>query len=212
MQAPLAQADRRRAYLKAWHLAHPDYRRQWNEANREKGRAYKRKAYAAKREKLRKRQAVYNAAHREECASRTREWYARNKEKARANARQYHASHREAHRAYVKATRDQANATYRAWTAANPETVTAIQQRRRARKLAAPGTGVSKYDWRDILHQYGGRCAYCGKLAKLTQDHIEPLSQGGAHDVNNVAPACQSCNSAKHNHSLVAWLIRRRAA
>jgi 5-methylcytosine-specific restriction endonuclease McrA len=51
--------------------------------------------------------------------------------------------------------------------------------------------------WRDVLAQYNGHCAYCGKKVKLTLDHIIPLSRGGKHSKDNVVPACSHCNSSK---------------
>ena len=50
-----------------------------------------------------------------------------------------------------------------------------------------------------------GRCHYCGRMAKLTIDHVIPLSKGGDHSRSNVVPACQRCNSQKGNR--LDWLI-----
>lgn len=47
-------------------------------------------------------------------------------------------------------------------------------------------------------------CMYCGKqftAAQLTQDHIIPLSKGGAHAWTNVITACRRCNQRKGNRS-----------
>ena len=47
-----------------------------------------------------------------------------------------------------------------------------------------------------------GDCFWCGRRCEppadgLTRDHIVPLSQGGAHDYTNIAPACYQCNQAR---------------
>ena len=34
-------------------------------------------------------------------------------------------------------------------------------------------------------------------LAKLEQEHVIPLSKGGALTLHNIVPACRSCNSKK---------------
>lgn len=53
--------------------------------------------------------------------------------------------------------------------------------------------------WQIIKAIYGSRCAYCGrKVKRLTKDHIVPLSKGGTHTVNNIVPACKSCNLRKY--------------
>ncbi len=54
----------------------------------------------------------------------------------------------------------------------------------------------------------GGFCFYCWKLMTLdtahkqahhyaSKDHLQPLSQGGAHDWTNTVLACLACNRAK---------------
>lgn len=110
------------------------------------------------------------------------------------------------------------------WGAANPEKVLLQQRkqrkqnpasslasnaRRHARKMHAPGRGVSAEQWRQVLADSLGLCAYCNERKPLTMDHIEPLSKGGAHDIENLAPCCLQCNSAKFNTPLLLWLVRR---
>ena len=43
----------------------------------------------------------------------------------------------------------------------------------------------------------------------LTVDHVVPLSKEGKHDIENIVPACKSCNSKKHNTSLLLFLYGR---
>lgn len=76
------------------------------------------------------------------------------------------------------------------------------KKRARARRFGAPRIELSGPQWRRILVLFGNRCAYCREVAVLTnvtQDHIIPLSRGGAHDRANVVPACLSCNSSKQD-------------
>jgi 5-methylcytosine-specific restriction endonuclease McrA len=49
-----------------------------------------------------------------------------------------------------------------------------------------------------------GPCVYCGDRA-TTADHVRPLSSGGRHVIENLVPACRSCNSSKHAALLSAW-------
>ena len=51
-----------------------------------------------------------------------------------------------------------------------------------------------------ILDKTNGLCAYCGTeltLESLTIDHIIPISHGGENDLDNLVPACLSCNNLK---------------
>ena len=50
--------------------------------------------------------------------------------------------------------------------------------------------------WRLLVEAYDGHCAYCGHAADLTEDHIIPVGEG-AHTLDNIVPACRSCNSRK---------------
>ena len=41
------------------------------------------------------------------------------------------------------------------------------------------------------------RCAYCGKRAASTRDHVFPKSRGGSNHESNLVWACRPCNSRK---------------
>ena len=78
-----------------------------------------------------------------------------------------------------------------------PETLHASDLKRRARKAGAAGDFTAA-DWRLLQVQYRGRCAYCGSKPKLlTPDHIVALANGGRHAIDNIVPACISCNARK---------------
>ena len=40
-------------------------------------------------------------------------------------------------------------------------------------------------------------CAICGKVPATTTDHIIPRARGGGNDLDNLRPACLSCNSGR---------------
>lgn len=51
-----------------------------------------------------------------------------------------------------------------------------------------------------IYNLTGGRCAYCGtRIAfdDMQVDHVVPLRKGGADTIDNMLPACRSCNHYK---------------
>ena len=37
-----------------------------------------------------------------------------------------------------------------------------------------------------------------------------PLSRGGRYTLENVVPACRSCNASKSNDEVTGWLRRKR--
>jgi len=131
---------------------------------------------------------IYTVTHRTERRERNRTYRAKNRHKVRIYRRQYWAKRRETLLAYG-----------RAYYRLHPDYALASGARRRARKAAAPRNDLSRAQWREIKAAYEYRCVYCGKKSqRLTQDHITPLSHGGAHTMHNILPACGSCNSKKH--------------
>lgn len=92
------------------------------------------------------------------------------------------------------------------WARSHPEAVKLREARRRARKLAVPNT-LTRDEWQAILDYYGGRCAYCLKVAKLQMDHVVPFAAGGSNSADNVVPACAACNASKKAKSLLAWML-----
>ena len=51
---------------------------------------------------------------------------------------------------------------------------------------------------------YGDRCYYCGaEWSEL--DHYVPIKDGGSHSIDNLRPACATCNNAKRASMPTAW-------
>lgn len=65
-------------------------------------------------------------------------------------------------------------------------------------------------EWSTLQEAWGG-CAYCGATGTaLQKDCVLPLSRGGRYTVDNVVPACRSCNASKCNAEVTQWLRRKR--
>jgi len=63
-------------------------------------------------------------------------------------------------------------------------------------KRGATPVYISPTALRSHMSSFGDKCYYCG--GKYEQiDHIVPLSKGGAHSLDNLAPACAKCNRNK---------------
>jgi 5-methylcytosine-specific restriction endonuclease McrA len=87
-----------------------------------------------------------------------------------------------------------------AWYAAHPEVIQTKNANRDARIKHAPVRDLTRAEWEEIKAAHNWLCIYCGiKPAKLTMDHVIPLSKGGPHTKGNIVPACKPCNSKKGN-------------
>ena len=163
------------------------------------------------------------AANPEAAKSGTRErnlrWREKNRARKTAQQRAYRERHKESNRSRDAVRRrkrywanpEKMRAKARAEAKANPLRATLGTQTRRAALYAVPRT-LTRGQWLEVVEIFDSRCAYClERLERPTIDHIEPISKGGHHSVENVVPACRHCNSSKHDFSLPRWLWFRRA-
>ena len=69
---------------------------------------------------------------------------------------------------------------------------------------------LSSEQWTALTIAWGG-CAYCGTRGKpLQRDCVLAISRGGRYTLENVVPACRSCNTSKCNDEVTGWLRRKR--
>lgn len=63
---------------------------------------------------------------------------------------------------------------------------------------------ITKEDKYQLQEDFGV-CIYCKEETETTFDHVIPLAQGGADNISNQVPACQSCNSSKSDQDVIEW-------
>ena len=60
-----------------------------------------------------------------------------------------------------------------------------------------------------VYYKTNGKCSYCGiELDPFSDwhiDHIFPKSRGGSNELENLTPACKSCNSSKGSKTIDEW-------
>ena len=82
--------------------------------------------------------------------------------------------------------------------------------RRRKRRMERVEHDLSDEQWTALKAAWGG-CAYCGATDRpLQRDCVLALSRGGRYTLDNIVPACGSCNTSKCNDEVTGWLRRRR--
>lgn len=119
---------------------------------------------------------------------------------------QHQAQYRKNHPRDVEKEREYDRARYRRMMS-TPEGREKLNLRGKLRQKrrnvqSVPGAPVTPAGLRARYEFFGWRCWMCGcdlTSATVTMDHVKPLSAGGLHVLANLRPACQSCNSRKHN-------------
>src|SRR6476469_7032859 len=82
--------------------------------------------------------------------------------------------------------------------------------RKRKRRMDRVDHDLSDEQWTAIKIAWGG-CAYCGATSvPLQRDCVLPISRGGRYTLDNIVPACRSCNASKCNDEVTGWLRRKK--
>ncbi len=92
------------------------------------------------------------------------------------------------------------------WRDKNKELTNHLSKNYHYRKKKAEGSHSLK-EYKEKLLKFGGLCAYCGIEKANTKDHVIPLSKGGTYFIDNIIPACVSCNSSKGNKTVFEWNV-----
>lgn len=92
---------------------------------------------------------------------------------------------------------------------ASPATRARYAKRRR-RRVALADNDLTPAQWDALVAAWGG-CAYCrAGTTVLQRDCVLAISRGGRYTLENVVPACASCNASKHNDEVTGWLRRKK--
>ena len=82
--------------------------------------------------------------------------------------------------------------------------------RKRSKRIASRTHDLTDAQWAALQEAWGG-CAYCGaETVPLQRDCILPIARGGRYTLDNVAPACASCNASKSHSEVTSWLRRTK--
>ena len=82
--------------------------------------------------------------------------------------------------------------------------------RKRQRRMQRVEHDLDAAQWSALVDAWGG-CAYCGASDRpLQKDCVMALSRGGRYTLDNIVPACRSCNASKCNDEVTSWMRRKR--
>lgn len=108
-----------------------------------------------------------------------------NRERTRLRQRERYAEHRDE---YIRRSAE--------WRQANLVACREIKRRYRASQFGVTVHQITAEQIVARMSMFGNKCWMCGGEFEHI-DHVKPLSEGGAHTLSNMRPACQSCNSRK---------------
>ena len=162
-----------------------------------------------------KQEQGYSKKNSKEKVERARRWRLANLDRARKLERKSHsrpeAKERSAAwtRTYRQNHPDEWRMKRRAYEA-TPKRRAAYLDNNHRRRAALANTAtepLAEFLWK--LRKSNVWCYLCWKPIHGSEceiDHIVPLSRGGSHTRDNIAPACRSCNRKKSNKELRVYL------
>lgn len=152
------------------------------EINKEEINQKQKDYYSKNKEHYKERNKSYYEENKVSVIKRTHEWQKNNKERRNENSKNNRLKNLEHHRTK--------GIIYR--------------QKRRSIERNLPSE-LTRSQWEDIKNTFDNKCAYCGKVEKLEQEHFIPVTKGGEYTKHNIIPACRSCNSSKLNKDFFEW-------
>ena len=194
----------------------------------------KQRYYQNNKEKLLKDNAEYKSKNEDKIRSYKKDWYENNKESITKKRKKYYIENKDKISQYEKDNYETISKRHKRWLKNNKERVIktskiyyeinkdkikeysnqykkvnkekyAIHEQVRRALIMSTEHSYTEEEWNQTKISFDNKCAYCGKLEKLTQDHLIPLSKGGEYTINNIIPACSSCNSSKRNRDFFKW-------
>ena len=147
---------------------------------------------------LKLRQAQYYAKNKEHIKAATDAYRRANLPKYVEYTNRYKAQHPEARKSQVS----MASKTYRA----TPHGAMVVKRHNEQYNRRARLGDLTAAQWQGILEYFNFKCAYCDSTERLSMEHIQPVSKGGALTKTNIIVACQHCNSSRGNMNFEVWL------
>ena len=188
-----------------------DWTKKDRENNPDKYKDYGKAYYRKNKEKINLVRRLLASKDREKYAERSREWQRLHPEQTKIIAKRKYIKNRDNTLIRCKIYRDshkeEISIKDKSYRENNKEKVSTSYANRRARKRNAEGSH-SAIGWKELKESYLQMCVYCNnKFEKLDRDHVVPLINGGSNYINNIVPACTSCNSKKNSKSLLMFML-----
>lgn len=179
-----------------------EHRQEYNKKYREEHKEEIAKKAQEYRDNHKEEKKQYRLEHKEEIAKYNKKYRIEHKE--------YFVQWKKAHSAeYWQRYKDRHREQKSNWWKNNKEKSKIYSQKRRAKAKKLEST-LTCEQWETIKNCFNNKCAYCGKELPLAQEHFIPVTKAGNYTLNNIIPACKSCNSSKSNKDFFEWYPKHR--
>lgn len=175
-----------------------EYQKQWYENNKDKKLKQSKQYREKNRDKITERSKQYHENNKDKISERHKQWYENNKDKILERRKQHYKDNKYKIAEYKK----------QYYATPQGQVVAFNKQCRRRTREQNQGNGINKEQWLECMKFFGFRCAYSGQiLSKDTRslDHIEPLNNGGEHEIWNIVPMYRPYNSSKQDKDMEKW-------
>lgn len=197
-----ADPEKERERQRQWRQQNTDKCQEYVERNRER-----RKANPQASRECSKRWAL---ANKERVLENARRWRHDNPDKTREHNRTDRLKNSARCAEYRVKNREKIREKQRIWVEANRQKVRIYNRHRQALKRGAEGSHTAE-EFFELCKRLNWKCFYCGckiNSKTVTEDHIKPISRGGTDYIENIVPACQSCNSSKHTKTVNEFILQ----
>ena len=181
-------------------------------------RAAGRRYYASHKKQIYEKNKKRRLANPQRHAAETMRYYRANLEKVRERQRRFRKEHKEKvnkwNRRWRAANAKKENKRIAAWAKANPLNRAISRGHRRAAKRGNGGSHTVA-EWIALCWAASWQCTYCAKVLDVKtahRDHKIPIARGGSDGIDNITPACVTCNSRKNRMTDVEFNARRETA
>jgi len=144
----------------------------------------------------------------------SRKYRANNSDKAQESVDKYRkanpekiAKQKEAYRASGKFAQNT-----KRWREEHPEHLQAHAERERLRRFKKRTSNQEGYTVEQVrarFSEFNNCCAYCKSKENLTIDHFIAIKNDGSDRLENLVPACFSCNSSKSSSNALEWYQKK---
>jgi len=153
--------------------------------------------YLENKESLLEKGKLYYEENKEHILSKAKQYQEFNKESINIQKHAYSLKH------YID-DKETISARNSEWKKANRDKCNITQHKRR-KMFKTTASTLSISQWENVKRIFENKCAYCGKEIFLTMEHFVPNNKGGEYTLNNIIPACKSCNCSKQDFDFFEW-------